>query len=47
MSKIHIILSEFNEELKLQLAYSVKVGFPSPVEDYCQDNKTETNRYYV
>ena len=33
MSKIHIIPSEFNKELELQLAYSIKAGFPFPAED--------------
>ncbi len=28
MSPIHIIPSEFNKELKLELAYSIKAGFP-------------------
>ena len=34
MSPIHIIPSEFNKELELKLAYSIKAGFPSPVGDY-------------
>ena len=37
MSKIHIIPSEFNQSLELQLAYSIKAGFPSPAEDYPHD----------
>ena len=37
MSPIRIIPSEFNEELELKLAYSIKAGFPSPAEDYQHD----------
>ena len=37
MDKIHIIPSEFNRELELQLAYAIKAGFPSPAEDYQHD----------
>lgn len=37
MSTIHIIQSEFNQELELQLAYAIKAGFPSPAEDYQHD----------
>lgn len=29
MSPIHIIPREFNRELELKLAYSIKAGFPS------------------
>ena len=47
MSKIHIIPSEFNQSLELQLAYSIKAGFPSPAEDYQHDYKIENNRYDV
>ena len=47
MSKIHIIPSEFNQSLELQLAYSIKAGFPSPAEDYQKDNNIENNRYCV
>lgn len=43
MSKIHIIPSEFNKELALQLAYSIKAGFPSPAEDY-QHETLDFNR---
>ena len=43
MSKIHIIPSEFNKELELQLAYSIKAGFPSPAEDY-QNETLDFNR---
>lgn len=43
MSKIHIIPSEFNKELELQLAYSIKAGFPSPAEDY-QHETLDFNR---
>ena len=37
MSNIHILPSEFNKELELQLAYALKAGFPSPAEDYQHD----------
>lgn len=37
MAIIHILPSEFTKELKLQLAYSIKAGFPSPAEDYQHD----------
>lgn len=47
MSKIHIIPSEFNQSLELQLAYSIKAGFPSPVENYQHFNRIENNRYCV
>lgn len=47
MSKIHIIPSEFNKELELQLAYSIMAGFPSPAEDYQEDNNIGNNRYVV
>lgn len=43
MSRIHIIPSEFNKELELQLAYSIKAGFPSPAEDY-QHKTLDFNR---
>ena len=29
-----LIKGEFKEELELQLAPSIKAGFPSPAEDY-------------
>ena len=47
MSKIHIIPSEFNKELALQLAYSIKAGFPSQVYDYQYFNRIETSRSCV
>ena len=47
MSKIQIIPSEFNQSLELQLAYSIKAGFPSPAEDCQHNNKLENNRYGV
>ena len=47
MSKIHIIPSEFNQFLELQLAYSTKVEFPFPAEDYQHNKKLENNRYGV
>ena len=37
MSKIHIIKGEFDRGLELQLANSIKAGFPSPAEDYRHD----------
>lgn len=37
MAIIHILPSEFNQELELQLAYAIKAGFPSPAEDYQHD----------
>jgi len=43
MSKIHIIPSEFNKELELQLAYSIKAGLPSPAEAY-QHETLDFNR---
>lgn len=43
MSKIHIIPSEFNKEIELQLAYSIKAVFPSPAEDY-QHETLDFNR---
>ena len=43
MSKIHIIPSEFSKKLELQLAYSIKAGFPSPAEDY-QHETLDFNR---
>ncbi len=43
MAKIHIIASEFGQELELQLAYSIKAGFPSPAEDY-QHETLDFNR---
>ena len=46
MSKIHIIPSEFNRELELQLAYSIKAGFPSPAEDY-QHETLDFNRDFI
>ena len=46
MSKINIIPSEFNRELELQLAYSIKAGFPSPAEDY-QHETLDFNRDFI
>lgn len=43
MPIIHIIPSEFSKELELQLAYSIKAGFPSPAEDY-QHETLDFNR---
>jgi hypothetical protein len=41
MSKIHIIPSELNQSLELQLAFSIRAGFPSLAEDYQEDNIIE------
>ncbi len=38
MSKIHILKSEFANELELQLAPGIKAGFPSPADDYMHDS---------
>ncbi len=38
MSKIHIIKGVFEQDLELQLANSIKAGFPSPAEDYRHDS---------
>ena len=38
MSKTHILPSEFNKKLELQLTYSIKAGFPDPAEDYHHDS---------
>lgn len=40
---IHILPGEFSHELELQLAYSIKAGFPSPAEDY-QHETLDFNR---
>ena len=47
MSKIHIIPSEFNQSLELQLAYSIKAGFPSPANAIKHDfrSKNPTTRW--
>ena len=37
MASIHIIGSDFNSSLKLQIAPAIKAGFPSPAEDYNRD----------
>ena len=41
MSKIHIIPSELNQSLELQLAFSIRAGLPSIAEDYQEDNIIE------
>ena len=46
MEKIHIIPNEFNQSLELQLAYSIKAGFPSPAEDY-QHDTLDFNRDFI
>jgi DNA polymerase V len=38
MSKITILGSEFKSRLDLQLAPSIKAGFPSPADDYRYDS---------
>lgn len=47
MSQSHIIPSEFNQSVELQLAYIIKARFPFPAEDCQHDNKIENNRYDV
>lgn len=37
MAKIHILPSEFKNKLEMQMAYSIKAGFPSPADDYQHD----------
>ena len=41
MDKIHIIPSEFNQSLELQLAYSIKAVFRECVTLECKRAKTE------
>ena len=43
MGKISIIDSDFTSQLPLQIAPSIKAGFPSPAEDY-QHDRLEFNR---
>ena len=38
MKNLTILNSEFSKELELQLAPSIKAGFPSPAEDYRHDS---------
>lgn len=38
MKNLNILNSEFSKELELQLAPSIKAGFPSPADDYQQDS---------
>ena len=38
MANIHIIQGDFEKKLKLQLAPSIKAGFPSPADDYMHDS---------
>lgn len=38
MSKIHILPSSFENQLALQMARSIKAGFPSPAEDYLHES---------
>ena len=37
MKNLTILKSEFSNKLELQLAPSIKAGFPSPADDYQQD----------
>ena len=37
MNNLTILNSEFSNKLELQLAPSIKAGFPSPADDYQQD----------
>jgi DNA polymerase V len=46
MSKIHLIKGEFERALSLQLAPSIKAGFPSPADDYLQDS-IDFNRDFI
>ena len=46
MSKIHLIKGEFDQALSLQLAPSIKAGFPSPADDYLQDS-LDFNRDFI
>lgn len=38
MSKINILPSSFETQLALQMARSIKAGFPSPAEDYLHES---------
>lgn len=38
MKNLTILNSEFSKELELQLAPSIKAGFPSPAQDYRHDS---------
>ncbi len=38
MTKIHLIKSEFAEQLPLQFTPTIKAGFPSPADDYAHDS---------
>jgi DNA polymerase V len=38
MAKIHLLNGEFNSSLQLQIAPSIKAGFPSPADDYTHDS---------
>ena len=38
MNSITILDSEFEKELKLQIAPELRAGFPSPAEEYLHDS---------
>ena len=46
MAKIHILPSEFSNELSLQFAPGIKAGFPSPAQDYRHDT-LDFNRDFI
>ena len=46
MAKIHILPSEFSNELSLQFAPGIKAGFPSPAQDYRPDT-LDFNRDFI
>ena len=46
MAKIHILPSEFANELSLQFAPGIKAGFPSPAQDYRHDT-LDFNRDFI
>lgn len=46
MAKIHILASEFSNELSLQFAPGIKAGFPSPAQDYRHDT-LDFNRDFI
>jgi DNA polymerase V len=46
MAKMHILPSEFSNELSLQFAPGIKAGFPSPAQDYRHDT-LDFNRDFI
>ncbi len=38
MKSIHLLPTEFEQQLRLQLAPQIKAGFPSPADDYTHDS---------